>query len=186
MSKRHRPKSVGCPRRTLGMLGFTKVQTKLRGLSQFKENDSMAFVNESIPDEDKQRIDFGQLRNPVNGHPLPLPPYQWTVDHERDIALISLGGGGESSDFPNFFVLYWQGRFINVHLRYTTTGDFPTNDLEVTWRLEFLGNLGNIPEQEVIAALQEALIEKKYGPWQFRDKVKAVHFAFDDKHRTVR
>lgn len=122
----------------------------------------MTFVNENISEEDKQRIDFGQLRDPVSGHPLPLPPYKWTVDHERDIALISLGGG--VGDFPHFFVLYWQGRFINAFMRSSVTGDFPTYDLEVTWRLEFIGNLGNVSEQEVIAVLQEALIEKKYGP----------------------
>lgn len=138
----------------------------------------MAFVNEKISDEDMQRIDFSQIKHPL--HADAINPRQWTIDRERDIALMSLGGG--VGELPHFFVLYWKSRTINVFLRSTTTGSSSTNDLEVTWRLEFLGKLENVPEPEVIATLKEALFVYGYGSMRWRDTIKAIHFEFDGKH----
>jgi hypothetical protein len=141
----------------------------------------MTFVSEKIPDADKQRIDFSNIKDPVSLKPIIIPS-EWTIDRGRDIALIYLGGGVGS--FPFFFVLYWQGKTINVHLRSTTTGDFPNSDTEVTWRLEFIGRLANVPEEEVISTLKKALSVHGYRNMRWRDKIKAVYFDFDGKHLT--
>lgn len=51
----------------------------------------MAFMNEYISEADKARIDFSKIKHPINRNP--IIPNKWTVDRERDIALIYLGGG---------------------------------------------------------------------------------------------
>lgn len=144
----------------------------------------MAFVNEHIPEADLQRIDFSKIIHPLHSSPIIIPS-EWTIDRERDIALISLGGGfGKNAMYPHFFILHWQGRVIYAHLSSTYIGDININDtsndndMEITWHLLFLGRLDGIPEEEVIKTLQEAL--SCYG--YMRYKIKAVHFDFDGKH----
>lgn len=142
----------------------------------------MAFVNEYIPEADKQRIDFSKIKHPLHGDP--ISPIEWTVDRGRDIALIDLGGGsGEHARYPHFFVLYWRGETINVFLRSTFIGNFTTSDLEVTWHLEFIGKeIENVPEAEVIDTLKDALFSYGYIGLEWRDKIKAIHFDFDGTH----
>ena len=137
----------------------------------------MAFVKEKIPEADKQRIDVSGLKHPYHNCPIDNYLYEWTIDRERDIALIPLGGGGLS---PFFFLLYWQGRFIYAHLLRSFKGTSKTRDLEITWRLTFLGQLPGLPESEVIEALKAALQVYKNGTSRWDDTVKAIHFDFDD------
>lgn len=142
----------------------------------------MAFINERIPDADLQRIDFSKINDPVSGRPI-FPPNKWTIDRKRDIALMDLGGGfGENAMYPHFFVLYWQGKIIHAQLSSKFIGNFTTHDLEVTWKLIFLGRLEGVSQEEVIETLQEALIAYGYLGMEWRDKVKAAHFDFDGKH----
>ena len=140
----------------------------------------MAFVNENIPEADLQRIDFASVMHPLHFCPIDTPS-QWTIDRERDIALISLGGGlGENSMYPSFFLIYWQGQFTDVHLVASTTGNFPTWDLEVTWTLRFLRQLDGVPEALYLETLKEALTSFGYINSMYRDHVKAVKFNFDN------
>ena len=140
----------------------------------------MAFVNETIPAADLRRIDFASVMDPVNFRPIDIPT-QWTTDRERDIALIDLGGGsGENSMYPSFFLVYWKGQFTDVHLVATTTGNFTTSDLEVTWSLRFLRQLDGVPEAVLLETLKEALNCYGYMDSMLRDRVKAVKFNFDN------
>jgi hypothetical protein len=139
----------------------------------------MAFVNEHIPEADLQRIDFSKIIHPLHSSPI-IIPYEWTIDRERDIALISLGGGfGEYARSPHFFILYWQGQIIHTHLSSKIIDDSSGRYVkEITWRLLFLGRLEGVPEEEVIKTLEEAL--SCYG---YRGRtIEAVHFDFDGKH----
>ena len=143
-------------------------------------NITMAFVNENIPEADLQRIDFASVIHPLHSCPIDTPS-QWTIDRGRDIALISLGGGlGENSMYPSFFLIYWQGQFTDVHLVASTTGNFPTRDLEVTWTLRFLRHLDGVPEALFLETLKEALTSYGYINSMYRDRVKAVKFNFDN------
>jgi len=143
---------------------------------------TMAFVNENIPEADLRRIDFGSVMHPLHSCPIDTPS-QWTIDRERDIALISLGGGlSEDSMYPSFFLIYWKGQFTDVHLVATTTGNFPTWDLEVTWTLRFLRQLDGVPETLFLQTLKEALTCYGYINSQYRDRVKAVKFNFDNNN----
>jgi hypothetical protein len=138
----------------------------------------MAFVNETIPAADLRRIDFASVKQPVNFRPIDTPT-EWTIDRERDIALIDLGGGmDENSMYPSFFLIYWQGQFSHVFLTAATTGNFPTWDLEVTWTLQYLGQLDGVPEELFLETLKEALTCYGYISSKYRDRVKAVKFNF--------
>jgi len=143
---------------------------------------SMAFVNETIPEADLHRIDFASVIHPLHSCPIEIPS-EWTIDRERDIALISLGGGsGENSIYPSFFLIYWQGQFTDVHLVASTTGSFRTWDLEVTWTLRFLRELNGVPEALFLEILKEALTSYGYMDVTLRERVKAVSFNFDNKN----
>ena len=142
---------------------------------------TMAFVNETIPEADLHRIDFASVIHPLHSCPIEIPS-EWSIDRERDIALISLGGGsGENSMYPSFFLIYWQGQFTDVHLVASTTGSFRTWDLEVTWTLRFLRELNGVPDALFLEILKEALTCYGYMDVTLRERVKAVKFNFDNK-----
>lgn len=141
---------------------------------------TMAFVNETIPEADLHRIDFASVIHPLHSCPIDTPS-EWSIDRESDIALISLGGGsGENSMYPSFFLMYWQGRFTDVHLVASITGNFTTWDLEVTWTLRYLRQLDGVPEALFLEKLREALTCYGYMDCMLRDRVKAVKFNFDN------
>lgn len=142
----------------------------------------MGFVNETIPEADLIRIDFSNVTDPLSNRPILLPT-KWSIDRERDIALISLGGGfGENARYPHFFLLFWQGRFIHVNFSSKTIGNLKSYDQEITWKLLFHGRLEGVPEQEIIDTLKDALTCYGYMGSRWRDNVKAVHFDFDGEH----
>jgi len=140
---------------------------------------AMAFVNETIPAADLRRIDFASVIHPLHFCPIDTPT-EWTIDRERDIALIDLGGGmGENSMYPRFFIIYWQGQFTDAHLVATTTGSFTTWDLEVIWSLRFLRQQDGVPEDLFLETLKEALTCYGYLNSKYRDRVGTVKFNFD-------
>jgi hypothetical protein len=140
----------------------------------------MAFVNENIPEADLQRIDFASVIHPLHSCPIDTPS-KWTIDRERDIALISLGGGlGENSMYPSFFLIYWQGKFAEAYLVASTTGNLQTHDLEVTWTLRYIGQLDGVPESLFLITLKEALTCFGYIDISLRERIKDVNFIFDD------
>jgi hypothetical protein len=143
-------------------------------------NITMAFVNETIPEADLHRIDFASVIHPLHSCPIEIPS-EWSIDRERDIALIDLGGGsGENSMYPRFFLIYWQGQFTYVHLSSTFTGNFPTWDMEVTWMLRFLPQLDGVSEEIFLDTLKEALTCYGYISSRYRDRIRAVKFNFDN------
>jgi hypothetical protein len=141
---------------------------------------TMAFDNENIPEADLQRIDFASVIHPLHSCPIDTPS-KWTIDRERDIALISLGGGsGENSMYPSFFLMYWQGKFAEAYLVASTTGNLQTHDLEVTWTLRYIGQLDGVPESLFLITLKEALTCFGYIDISLRERIKDVKFIFDD------
>lgn len=146
-------------------------------IGQFKtEDETMAFINERIPEADKARIDFTKTKHPLHGGSIVPFLSQWTIDREQDIALIPLGGGG--LEYPYFFVIYWQGRTANVFLNATYTGNFTTSDLEVTWSIDHMEVPAGVTREEVLKIMRQALLTFGYETIRLRDKVKAVHFKF--------
>lgn len=141
----------------------------------------MGFINEYISDKDKSRIDFRTVKHPVLGYS--IPPSKWTIDRDRDIALIPAGTGGEPITRPSgieeqlyLFVMYWQGQFLNVFVSASATGNSRTNNLEVTWSIDRFDTPESVPLEEIRRTLKEALFAYGYMSSDIRDKVKAVHF----------
>jgi hypothetical protein len=64
----------------------------------------MAFVNEAVPEEQKSKFDSKIFFNPFSFNE-PIRPFRWTIDRERDVFLIYLGGGGRSRRDPNYLRL---------------------------------------------------------------------------------
>ncbi len=67
-----------------------------------KESSGMAFVNEKISDQDRQRISSLVNYEKLSAisrwiHRFQIPSY-WTADHGRRTYLIKLGGGGSPDD----------------------------------------------------------------------------------------
>jgi hypothetical protein len=84
------------------------IQTKKFSSGKFgqfqlqQENNIMAFVNEAIPEQDKQKVNALINYQTISAidrwvHQFGEPRL-WTVDRERDVYLIDLGGGGGPDD----------------------------------------------------------------------------------------
>ncbi len=139
-------------------------------------------MNEKISEADKARIDFSKILHP--SHRQPLIPNEWTVDRERDIALIPFGTVGRLEmdrdgieKKRNVFVLYWQGQLINVRLKKSFIGD-RENGSEITWELDICSVPADLARDEILLRLNEALsVYGSHGALT-RDSVKAVHIKF--------
>ncbi|MBU3104522.1 hypothetical protein [Clostridium gasigenes] len=64
----------------------------------------MSFVNERILEADKEKFNYFNFKNSVTDEH--LEPWKWTIDRERNIFLVGLGGQGyEHSEIPVFLLL---------------------------------------------------------------------------------
>ncbi len=72
----------------------------------------MAFVNEYIPETDKQKYQITDHSNFYRAG-----AGQWTVDREREMFLVYRGGyGPEGAQDEKFWAFYWRGYLLDVHL----------------------------------------------------------------------
>lgn len=83
----------------------TSVQAEKFNNNRFEqfqqENNIMAFVNEAIPEQDKQKVNALVNYQTISAidyqvHPFSLISSCWTIDRKRNVYLIDLGGGGET------------------------------------------------------------------------------------------
>lgn len=135
----------------------------------------MTFTNEQISVADKARIDFSLVRHPINHDP--VTPNKWTIDRERDIALIPLGGG--NAEMPYIFAMYWQGELLYHYLYAEKTGSFNDRNLQVSWRIDQVDVPDNVSREDMLKTLKDALLAYGYMSADYRYKVKAVHFVGD-------
>jgi len=71
----------------------------------------MNFVNEFVPEG--KEFDPAIFYNPMNSR-ASFEPYRWTIDHEHDVYLICIGGGGREKDIPFSFIMGWGGDFVRI------------------------------------------------------------------------
>ena len=136
----------------------------------------MAFVNEYISDEDMKKYNLIELMDyyrKLDGsfHPFNLASVggrlSWTIDKERNIWLLN----ALSKHLPDhrdgwtgevYFILYYQGRKIEVVLNAVSTNK-ATNPIQKTWRVLRIKeeDIKGLDEKEIFKVLQEALSE--YG-----------------------
>jgi hypothetical protein len=94
----------------------------------------MAFVNELVPEEQKDKFDITVFYHPKRSIDKRISFYRWVVDRERDIFLIRLGGGGqwEGGDMPKpreYFALSYKGEAIKFEALYSSEGNSKDGNL---------------------------------------------------------
>jgi hypothetical protein len=93
----------------------------------WQEND-MAFVNEAVPEDQKSIFDPKVFFNPNSAFRGPIELYRWTIDRERHVFLIRLGGGGpwEGGNAPKpkeYLALSWKGEVVKFEARVGASGN---------------------------------------------------------------
>lgn len=138
----------------------------------------MAFVNELIPEEQKDKFPF-----PVSTRPDGSKPtlWKWTIDRERDAYLVVtdvLGGGYEGTPPDYFYVLYWKGELVPFAAERHLSGS-KTDDIVLTWKMHRLDIPSALQErkEEVMQLIREALDAQ--GLLYNRNRVEAVNVQFD-------
>jgi len=134
----------------------------------------MAFVNETISEKDKARYDSFGFKSPFTDEP--VPAWKWTIDRERDIFLVPLGGRGlEASEIPMYWILVWRGNVICFETYRRGRGNYQEG-AELWWRITRI----SMPEklrcdsEKAIEIIREAL--DAHGSGFKRDHVIKVHF----------
>ena len=137
----------------------------------------MAFVNESLTEQDKAWFASFKFQSVFTRDLVPLPR-KWTIDRDRDAVLIGLEGRGcegRGDDIPPLFmVLIWASQVIRIQAYNRGEGSYERGT-EEWWRLTYIG-VQKILEPQVATVLQlihEALDAQ--GTNFRRDMVKAVH-----------
>ena len=137
----------------------------------------MAFVNELISENDKQKFDWNKFK----AWPFSKPhrPWKWMVDHERDVFLIPLAQSGydDINTRSDLFVLYWKKEVIRVEARVIESGKGKSLDKSI-WKASIIDIPIHLQKErnEIIKTLKEAFCA--HG-WLFDiDHVKTVHMRF--------
>ena len=138
----------------------------------------MAFINEYISDEDMKKYNLIELMNYYYKLDRSFHPFnpktrklRWTIDKERNIWLLN----AISKHLPDhrdgwtgevYFILYYQGRKIEIVLKEEPGTDQSKDPIIKKWTLlrikeEDIKGFGKEDKQEILQILQEALNE--YG-----------------------
>ena len=118
----------------------------------------MSFVNEDIPDVDKQRIDFSRFRHP-RGFVSGVRPTRWTIDRERDVFLTWIVYGGEDEQDVEYFLFGFKGTIFHISLERKYEHQLQRS----IWHLQqfYPPESIRVHRQDVLSALKDALTE--YG-----------------------
>lgn len=94
--------------------------------AQYKIGEkTMAFVNEKIVGADREILNSFNLKSPFTNKP--LESREWTIDRERDVFLVGLGGQGTyNSEIPMYYALVWKKGTIIMETFSEGIGSFTT------------------------------------------------------------
>jgi len=134
----------------------------------------MAFINELIPEEQKDKFTFS-VKTYRDGSKPTL--WKWTIDRERDAFLVhtnTFGGGYEGTPEEECYVLSWHNELI-----YFQADPSGVGKEEYTYVVHHLKIPTVLEEQkeEVMELIREALDAK--GNTYLRDHLEVVHVKFD-------
>ncbi|MCB1869652.1 MAG: hypothetical protein KDI43_14335 [Gammaproteobacteria bacterium] len=121
----------------------------------------MAFINERIPEEEKEKFNFSVSTRPDGSKPT---LWKWTIDRERKVFLVItniVGGGYSGTDPTEYFVLCWNNQLVKFSGNYKISGS-KGNGYTLTWRLSEVEIPPAIEEKrsEVTSLIREALDAK--------------------------
>lgn len=137
----------------------------------------MTFVNELIPEEQKDKFPF-PVHIAYDGSKPTL--WKWTIDREQDAYLVVtnvLGGGYEGTPSDEYYVLSWGGELVSFAAEQHLSGS-NSKDMTLTWNVHRL----NIPpalqerRDQVLQLIRESLDAQ--GLLYNRSRVVAVDVQF--------
>jgi len=138
----------------------------------------MAFVNEAIPEEQKNEFPFPVYTARDGSKPT---LYKWTIDRERDAYLVVTnvkGGGYEGTAVTEHFVLSWKGELIRFQCNPQSSGNTAVGQM-LSMRIHHL----MIPpalqnhKEEVLQLIRE-ILDAKDWPYR-RSAYVEVNVQFD-------
>jgi hypothetical protein len=132
----------------------------------------MTFINELIPEEDKQKIDWTQFK--AWQFSKPHRPWKWTIDRDRDIFLVGLEGRGPDGERPETYALSWKGVVIRFEAE-RHSDSMATTNFDLFWKIFNIYIPPHLEGQylEILDTLKEAI--DAHGSTYKRDQVKSVH-----------
>ena len=138
----------------------------------------MAFVNELIPEEQKDKFPFPVYTNNDGSKPT---LWKWTIDRERDAYLVSVnagGGGYDGTPERHYYVLLWKDEMIHFGADQYLSGS-KVEDMVLTWKIHRLDISPALLERkdEVMQLIREALDAQ--GLVYNRNRVAAVNVEFN-------
>ena len=135
----------------------------------------MAFVNEPISETDQQRINYSALKDPKTESRIWALP-RWTVDHNRDVFFLRLGGGQSPEDIYGlfYFLFSWQGVWMRVD---AVEKEMPSDEPMIrilTWEVirMHLPDVLPVSREEIMHALAEVF--DVYGSCSY-DDIRAMY-----------
>ncbi len=141
-----------------------------------KESSEMAFVNEYIPEADKQKYQITDHSNFYRAG-----AGQWTVDREREMFLMYRGGyGPEGPHDEKFWAFYWCGYLLDVCVKNLSSKRAEDDSIRARTRILYIHGLpveNDSLRQEVLGDLKEAL--SVYGVAGLLIPFKSFHLELD-------
>ncbi|PYG83914.1 hypothetical protein LY28_03762 [Ruminiclostridium sufflavum DSM 19573] len=93
----------------------------------------MAFVYEKIPEGDRKYFNSFNLKSPFTDKL--LYSREWTIDREREVFMVGLGGQGTyESEIPMYYALVWGKSVIFLDTFCNGKGDYDTG-IEMWWKI---------------------------------------------------
>lgn len=152
----------------------------------------MAFVNEPVPEEQKEKFDITVFYHPKRSIDKRISFYRWVVDRERDVFLIRLGGGGqwEGGDMPKpreYLALGYKGQAVKFEALFQSEGSSKNGTL-----VEYIEVYNvQIPPTlkwhrgKIMALIEEAL-DAMGDSTGHREKLSEVKVTFNQTQRNLR
>ena len=118
----------------------------------------MAFINERIPEEEKEKLAFEVSTRPDGSKPT---LYKWTIDRERNAYLVTtkvIGGGAGGGKTIEYFALVWNSNVVGFSGYYQRTRD-NVGSITQNWyiqNLEIPSSISDLKE-EIVRLVRDAL-----------------------------
>ena len=137
----------------------------------------MAFINERIPEEEKEKFNFEVFTDPDGEKPT---LYKWTVDRERNAFLVLInvvGGGASGTQETEHFVLIW-----NQHIVRFSADPIPSGSKKDGYSLSWRVHQVEIPQSvkdmkaDILSLIRDSLDTK--GLFYRRDFLTSVNVVF--------
>ena len=118
----------------------------------------MAFINERIPEEEKEKFTFEVTTRPDGSKPT---LYKWTIDRERNAFLLTTkksGGDAGGSETITYFVLVWNSHVVQFSGSYERSRD-NAGKITQNWNIENLEIPSSISDlkEEIVRLIRDAL-----------------------------